>query len=864
MEIQSSTPMMQQYLDLKNAHQDCILFFRLGDFYEMFFEDALIASKILDIALTKRGKNQGEDIPMCGVPASTMETYLTKLLKAGVKVALCEQLENPADAKKRGVKAVVKRDVVRIFTPGTLTEDNLLDPHTHNFLLSLLMKGSEISIAYIDISTGHVFIESLNIDNFMNVIQSINPKEILIADHASQSLLLDGLSIYKQKITRVPYSRFHETSTERIIHQYYQVKTTESFGHFSETDKRCLGSLIGYLEITQKNTLPPLAFPYKKDPQNYLEIDMATRKNLELTYHEGGLKEGTLFAVLNETNTPFGSRLLHAFFLNPLKNISLINNRLDHVEFFYKNFDFCQEIRNHLKGCFDIERALGRLKTGRAKPRDLAAIRDSLHISNVIRGLFLKANHSNDFMAQTLQKLHNFEPLVMLLQKALNVELPAVLQDGGVIAQGYHAGLDELHMMRDDHKRLMADLQSQYIQKTGIQSLKIRHNDILGYFIETPPSQADKAAGFFKHKQTLASAVRFITDELIELERSIQKAAVEALALEISLFQDLVQKVLESLQLLYQTTETLAHIDVFSTLGYIGKINHYTRPFLEESSALMIEKGRHPVIERMLKSSRESFIPNSCEMNDQERLWIMTGPNMAGKSTFLRQNALIIIMAQIGSFVPADNVHIGLVDRLFSRVGASDDLARGHSTFMVEMIETATILNQATSQSFVILDEVGRGTATFDGLAIALASLEHLHNINQCRGLFATHYHEITKSLNALKKAACYTMEIQETGKEIVFLHKVKKGVTDQSYGLHVAGLAGIPSSVIQRAYDLLHHLEKQQGKTKMPESLPLFERNCEPQTPSKVENLLKEINPDSLSPMDALSLLYKLKANVA
>jgi DNA mismatch repair protein MutS len=828
------TPMMQQYHQIKKDYPDCLLFYRMGDFYELFFDDAVQASKALGITLTKRGKNDGQDIPMCGVPVHAGDNYLARLIKHGFRVAICEQMEDPQEAKLRGAKSVVKRDVVRLVTAGTLTEDTLLSAEQNNYLVVICddrsarkVQSLQLSLAAVDMSTGDFFVESVNPRGLAAALMRLYPSEIVLPESLLQTpALFETFDEWKLILRPLPNSRFDAKNAVQRLQEIFEVKALDAFGHFTSGDLTAAASLIDYVQLTQKGGMPRLNPPHKLTSDQILEIDAATQRNLELMTTLQGDRKGGLLACIDRTVSSAGTRLLARRLSMPYAKSAVINQRLDSVEFFSKDAKVRGELRQQLRVCPDIERSLSRLCLGRGGPRDLAAIRDGLCQTIAIRRSL--STYTEQDLPKDLQKnlvdLGFHGDLVERLQRALSDELPVHARDGGFIAQGYLPDLDEKKNLRDQGRNHIAALQSRYATQTGVSTLKIKHNNVLGYFIEVTNLQSDKLGLEFVHRQTLANNMRYTTPELADLERSLQSAAEQVLALELQLYADLIKEISIRADGIAKTARTLAALDVASSLAELAVQEKYCRPIIDDSLIFKITHGRHPVVESMLKtSSNQSFVANDCQLGEGQKLWLITGPNMAGKSTFLRQNALITILAQMGSFVPAEFAHIGVVDRLFSRVGAADDLARGRSTFMVEMIETAAILNQATERSLVILDEVGRGTSTFDGVSIAWATVEHLHNQNKCRSLFATHYHELTDLEMHLKHVKCYTMKIKEWQGDVVFLHNVIPGCSDRSYGIYVAKLAGIPKPVLMRAQEVLSTLEASAKGRKVPKEMPLF-----------------------------------------
>jgi DNA mismatch repair protein MutS len=869
------TPMMAQYLEIKSQYPDALLFYRMGDFYELFFDDAIKAAKVLDIALTKRGKHNDTDIPMCGVPHHSSENYLLTLIKSGHKVAVCEQLESPAEAKKRGYKSVVKRDVVRLVTPGTLTEDSLLKARSHNFLAAYSLVRGEHSLAWVDISTGLMSVLSLNkVEDFVAELFRITPSEVLIIDNTDYDII-DAIEESGATATLRGKSAFDSTSGEERLKSLFAVASLEAFGSFGRAQVSALGSIAEYLDATQKGKLPILRPPVIELKENSMRIDSATRRNLELTRSiNTGSRQGSLLGTIDRTVTAAGGRLLERRISAPSMDMDVINERHDALKFLRDNFDLSEPVMAFLKSIPDLERALSRVSLERAGPRDLANISKGLIQGKEIARLF--KNH--DLPAElklAIEKLIGHDEISSILEKAIVPEPPLLVRDGGFVTEQFNSELDETRELKRDGTKIIAEMQRDFIELTGIQSLKIKFNNVLGYFIETTAKNAEKLqnstiADNFIHRQTTANQMRFTTLSLSDTETKIINANAKALEIEKQIFNELSALIIQNFEKISAAAEALAVIDITNSLATLARDEEWCRPKIDSSKAFAIQGGRHVVVESSLKNNGNSFIPNDCELSEGS-IWLVTGPNMAGKSTFLRQNALIAILAQMGCFVPATSAHIGIVSQLFSRVGASDDLARGRSTFMVEMVETAAILNQADDRALVILDEVGRGTATYDGLAIAWSTLEYLHEVNKSRSLFATHYHEMTVLADKLTRVINATVSVKEWNNEVIFLHEVRQGAADRSYGLQVAKLAGLPIEVLERAKVILNELEARDAKKGtegklLAKDLPLFSRSMtqKPVTQinynSELSNKIRSIYPDEISPNEALQILYDLK----
>ena len=924
------TPSMAQFLEIKAANADCILWYRMGDFYELFFEDAVTASAVLGIVLTKRGKHLGVDIPMCGVPVHRADEYLQRLIRKGYRVAVCEQLEDPAEARKRGAKSIVRRDVVRLVTPGTLTEDSLLDAKARNYLTALFrtpqlrqptgtensIGGAGFALASLDISTGEFEIGEISAADLQGELARLTPGELLAADTVlGDAAVKPVLAQSRAAITPVPSPSFDSFAGERLLKSHLGVADLAGHGEFSRAELAAVGALLKYVELTQLGRRPVVLPPRRGGSGDIMVIDAASRASLELVRSVSGDRGGSLLAAIDRTVTGPGARALAERLAGPSRDLALITRRLDVVGYLVGEERLREDLREVLRRAPDMARAVSRLAFQRGGPRDLAAVRDALEVArSAARMLQHKVSEiglPTDIAALVAQLAPDGLDLETQLTAALVDEPPPFRRDGGFVRAGFSSDIDMARNLREDSRRVMAALEARYVEMTSVKTLKIRHNNILGYYIETSalnakPLTSPPLSETFRHRQTMASAMRFTTDELVDIEGRIASAGERSLALEQDVFNVLADAIAKLERTLGAVASALAAIDCHLSLAEIAVEQGYVRPVLGTHVDLTIIGGRHPVVEQALKSQHGGpFVENDCVLGRSQvdmtqapnashfpgfeetadgRIWLVTGPNMAGKSTFLRQNALIVVLAQMGSFVPARSAQIGLCDRLFSRVGASDDLARGRSTFMVEMVETAGILNQATTQSLVILDEIGRGTATFDGLSIAWATVEYLHEKLRCRALFATHYHEMTALAQRLGDVSNVTIDVKEWQDEIVFLHKLKPGAADRSYGIQVAKLAGLPAAVIKRAGEVLKTLEANDGRARgaktggatLLEDLPLFaaarptshvpgaHRDAEAKAArSEIETALTALNPDDLSPKAALEALYKLKALV-
>ncbi len=883
------SPMIAQYIEIKVANPDCLLFYRMGDFYELFFDDAEVASRALGIVLTKRGKHEGADIPMCGVPIERADDYLQRLITLGHRVAVCEQLEDPAEAKKRGPKSVVKRDVVRLVTAGTLTEEGLLDPARANALLAVARvrasdDGWRYGLATVDISTGVFTVGECAQENLASEIARIDARELVAAESLTQEPSLRRLfEAARAPLAVVGRETQDSGAAERVLCDWFALATLDGLGAFSRAELAAAALALRYVERTQIASRPPLAFPARQGHGAILEIDAATRANLEITRTLAGERSGSLLAAIDVSVTPAGGRLLAERLAGPLTDVAAIEARLDAVAFFCADARLRADVRALLKTAPDMARAVSRLVLQRGGPRDLAALcagaraahavsqrlrMVSPGVANLPQEMEMAARQAADIDASFIQQL----------AAALGDQLPLKTRDGNFVRTGHDAALDEVRALRDASRKVIASLQANYCEMAETKQLRIKHNNFLGWFLEVSQATGEKLLrepfnATFIHRQTMQGAMRFSTRELAELEEKISSAADRALAMELAVFDRLCGLVSATAQALKSAAAALACIDVAASLAEIASRREWTRPQVDHSRRFEIIAGRHAVVEAALAARGESFIANHCDLTDPAgeaaRIAVVTGPNMAGKSTYLRQNALIAVLAQTGSYVPAKSARLGVVDRLFSRVGAADDLARGRSTFMVEMVETAAILNQAGERSLVILDEIGRGTATYDGLSLAWAVVEHLHATNRSRALFATHFHELTQLANQMPRLVNLTMRVADHQGDVIFLHEVAPGAADKSYGIQVAKLAGLPPAVVARAQLILTQLESSDRKTpvkKLIDDLPLFaamspvKPPVEPIPEDQLRKALDAIDPDELTPRAALEALYALK----
>ena len=881
-----ASPVMTQFFEAKARQPDALVFFRMGDFYELFFEDAAKAAEALGIALTARGTHAGAPIPMAGVPVHAAEAYLAKLIRAGFKVAVCEQMEDPAEARKRGSKSVVRRDVVRVVTPGTLTEEGLLDARGANRLAAVALRAGQAAVASVEISTGEVECWAVGRDGLGAALAALAPSEILVPDRLFADEAVSAALKTAGGVVQPMASALAEPSaSEARLKRLYGVETLDGFGALSGAEISALGLIAAHLETTQAGRLPALTPPRRAGEADVMSIDPATRISLEIEKSQSGAREGSLLAAIDRTVTPGGARMLAARLSRPLLDPDRINARLDAVAWLLDRRPLRENIRRALKGSPDLARALSRLALGRGGPRDLGALRDGLRAADALAGLLAGPADPLDEppreLAAALQALEearqgSASDFLGALELGLGPDLPALARDGGFVATGVRLELDEARALRDDSRLVIVALEARLQAESGAP-VRIRHNAVLGYFVEASARQAEPLMRaplnvVFIHRQTMANQVRFTTVELAELDARIAQAGERTLAIEMEVFEAWREAARALAGSIQAVADALARIDVAAGLAEWAEDAQAVRPDIDRSFAFEAEAARHPVVEAAVRRAGEPFTANDCRLDGAgaagARLAIVTGPNMAGKSTYLRQNALLAILAQAGCFVPARRLNLGVVDRLFSRVGAADDLSRGRSTFMAEMVETAAILTQATPRSLVILDEIGRGTATYDGLAIAWACAEALHETNRCRALFATHYHELAKLEGRLAHVCNLSLRAKEWNGDLVFLHEARPGPADRSYGVQVAKLAGVPPAVVARAREVLERLETQTASPARLEDLPLFAPTAplavSEAGPSAVEEALAELDVDGMSPREALEALYRLKGQLA
>ena len=852
---ETATPVIRQYLDLKLTHQDSLLLFRMGDFYELFFEDALKASNILNIVLTKKNKT----IQMCGIPYHALNNYLAKLIDAGHKVAICEQQETPEEAKKRGYKAVVKREVVKIFTPGTIIEESLINTEISNYLISIIFSSQKFIICYLDLGISEIYITEIAPENITGEITRLNPKEIIISESLYKNDLLKIIiKQYQKKIVIQVDSYFAVNKCENIIKNFYKIHNINALGARNPGHISAIGAVLEYVNITQKLDKPELPLPKLVNASNFMLIDAATWRNLEITSNNQGKYNNSLFSVINNTVTKQGNRLLFHYLNNPIIEIDLINQRLETVKLLYNNPDILNSIRDLIKGSNDGKRVLTKISIKKALPKDLLIIKDLIKTGFDLRDMVYSSLTLNlpKLLDKIIQRLPNNLDIFEKLSKALSLEVTTNLHEGNFINKQYSLKLTELYNLVDNSFNLIEDLKNKYRRLTSIDNLKINNNNILGLFIEVPLRYANKITDpIFIHKQNTINAARFSTEELQSLEMKLINSRTLAISLEQEIFYQLCDMIKESSVMIHNLSNAIAEIDVLSCFAYNAIEYDYVCPELVKEPIFNVKGARHPVVEQ-----KYNFTSNDCNL-DEKKLWLITGPNMAGKSTFLRQNALVIILAQIGSFVPAKKAVIGIVDKLFSRIGASDDISQGQSTFMMEMVETAAIMSQASKNSFIILDEIGRGTSTYDGIAIAQSCIEYIHNNLHSRCLFATHYHELTFLEKNLHNLANYTVAIKEDNEDILFLHKIEPGFADKSYGIHVAKLAGLNQQIIKRANNILKKIESNSSEVTRVEPQKLNRGEIElDKNIALLIKFLDSLNPDDITAKEALNKLYQLK----
>ena len=867
------TPMISQYLEVKERHKNYLLFYRMGDFYELFFEDAKIAANELGIALTKRGKLGDEDIPMCGVPAHAAQNYLSRLIGSGFKVAVAEQLEGVENTTKKSYQKIFKRDVVRIITPGTILEDNLLDSKSYNNLLSVAHVKGEISLTWIDMTTGDINLQRISgselKQDFYEAIKKVNPCEIICNNDIKHSSILQSLlNPFQKKITEVASSFFDHKNNITKIKNYFKNNELSGLGDLNIADISSVGALINYIELTQKENVPLVKNLNIINPEKFMQIDDFSFNSLEIFKKTDGEKSGSLISVIDKTNTPLGGRLLKEYIKFPLIEIEEIKKRHDLVKIFIDEINLLTSLRNFLKETPDVERAISRITANINNPRDLIIVLNFLKTSQNIFKI-LKDYHNKKFKTlyleeSILKKLLNLENLI---EKTINPNTPNIITNGDVINAGVEPELDRLRDIKNIKKEEIVKLQLDYIKETEVGNLKIKFNNIHGYFIEVTNKNSSKLieskGKIFNLIQNTVNASRFQTPELLKLTKDIQESEFLALELEQKIYKDLCKEIRSASTIISLVAKKIAYIDVIANFAHISKTNNYVKPKLEEKIKIIeIVDGRHPIVEESLKKDALNFIPNNCSMDDKNSLWLMTGPNMAGKSTFLRQTAIIILMNQIGCFVPASSASLSIFDKIFTRIGASDNLAKGMSTFMMEMVETSRIINNASESSFVILDELGRGTSTQDGLAIAQSVLEYIFKKINCLTLFATHYKELCKITEHISEIKLKTLEIKRWKNEIIFLYKVVDGISEGSFGIHVAKLAGLKTNLIERSREILSSPSDVNEKNF---ELDLDVDDSQIESKEKNEdiiNFIKDLNADEISPKDALDILYTLKKN--
>ena len=863
------SPMMKQYFEIKNDNKDAILFFRLGDFYEMFYDDAKIASKELELTLTGRDCGQEERAPMCGVPYHSYESYVARLIKKGYKVAICEQMEDPATAK-----GLVKRDIIRVITPGTVVENSMLEESTNNYICSLYVEGKSFGICFCDVTTGELRctggenVKEIE-ERIIDEVSRYKPSEILFNEEfldyrEAGRFLKERLECMGEQIDD---SEYDEQLVEKTIYYHFDRKNSKELGFALLNEKRCVSALLNYLYETQKNGVTRISSVQFYSDGAYMKLDLSARRNLELTETlRGREKKGTLLWVLDKTNTSMGKRLLRSYVDRPLLDPVKIEKRLSAVETLINDPMLSGDIAEELSGIFDLERMMTRIVFGNANPREYKTLAASFSHLPKIKGLLSGINSS--LLGDICANIDILEDIQCLIDASIIDDPPTTLKDGGVIKNGYNAELDDLRSLAGNIKERITAIETSERERTGIPKLKIGYNHVFGYYIEVCKSYQEMVPPEYIRKQTLANGERYITQELKDLEEKVLGAHDRILVLEAKLFEDVRAQIAAQVNRVQKTADAVAALDVFISFAEVSSRNNYRRPIVDLGDIIEITEGRHPVVEQMLHGA--PFVPNDVLLDNREnQIAVITGPNMAGKSTYMRQVALITIMAQIGCFVPAKTAHIGIVDGVYTRVGASDDLSAGQSTFMVEMSEVADILKNATSKSLLILDEIGRGTSTFDGMSIAHAVLEHIADRKKlgAKTLFATHYHELTDLENAYPNIRNYNVAVKKRGEDITFLRRIISGGADDSYGIEVAKLAGIPNSVVKRAREILSALEE--GKEVEKIARMQQKDDLEGQTnlfasmQSDAERIIRQTDVETLTPIEALNLLYELKSIV-
>ena len=862
-----TTPLMEQYLAIKAKYQDMILLYRMGDFYETFYEDAKIISRVLGIALTKRSHGKVADVPLAGFPYHALDAYLPKLIKAGHKVAICEQVEDPKKAK-----TVVKREVVEVITPGTALSEKILDNRSSNYLAAVYLKDDTAGISYCDVSTGAFYLSEIPVTEVLNYLQEIAPKEILVSSAQEadvQQLLGNRLAAIHTRMDDWIFT--YQFAYERLT-DHFRTPNLKGFGAEDyPLGIVAAGAILYYIGENYQNRLEHIQRVSVISASDVMILDETTRRNLEITTSlMGDNRQGTLLAILDHTLTPMGSRLLKHWMVHPLIRKEAIDQRLERVSAFYENNALRESVREALEHISDMERLLARISTGRATPRDLIALKQALRYIEPIREALREAN---DPRLRTFLDMEDVTDVAELIQRAIVENPPQTLTEGNIIKTGYHAELDELRTISQEGKTVIVELQRREREKTGIPSLKVGYNKVFGYYFEVTKTHQDKVPDYFIRKQTLTNAERYITPELKEFEEKVLTAEEKMASLEYELFQQVREQIARRGEAIQKNARLVAELDVLTNFAHVAHKYQYVRPEITADTELHITEGRHPVVERLLPPD-QPFVPNDTHLdNENTQIMIITGPNMAGKSTYLRQVGLIVLLAQVGCFVPAASAKIGVVDRIFTRVGASDNLAFGESTFMVEMLETANILNNASPRSLILLDEIGRGTSTFDGLAIAWAVTEYIHNTPaiSAKTLFATHYHELTELATLYPRIKNFKVAVKEYGDQVIFLRKIEPGGMDNSYGIYVAQMAGMPREVVDRAREVLMNLEanelrpnrqsglarRRRGMQVDPNQLSLFDVLQS----SPVEDELKKLDINRLTPLEALIKLNELKS---